>query len=283
MEGWRLHLIFDIRTPDSAFEFIQDFFKITGSEFIDKYIIECNHSIDEFWDKHLEYIDSVDIDSLKYKVLHITSNWNECSEIKSSGIKNLQKVLSEQNELSSLLLKYGIRFDVDNKVLIVQNKTINIDYDKYRGKYGLSSYEKKIERVAHKIYYDFQVNGFFSNNDVLDYGTEIHIRPEFLLNLTELLPHIKEVEDIWRKKSKGYIVTFLADFEQFTWYSFYDQEYQYWDDKENKHQLKKWIISKAISRSFDGVDSHSEIFAYMGAATVIKPEQITDFREIAVE
>lgn len=110
-------MIFDISTPDSAFQFVQDFFNITGSEFIDKYIIESNSNIDEFWDRHLVYIDSIKIDRLKYKVLHVTSNWDECSEIKANGIKNLQKVLSEQTVLSSLLLKYGVRFDVGNKVV----------------------------------------------------------------------------------------------------------------------------------------------------------------------
>lgn len=139
---------------------------------------------------------------------------------------------------------------------------------------------KKIERVTHKIYYDFQVNGFFSNNDVLGYGTEIHSRPEFLLNLTELLPHLKDAEDIWRKKSKGYIVTYLASLEQFAWYSFYAQESEYLNDKESKYQLKKWIISRAINRSFDGVDSHSGIFAYMGVATIIKTDQIIEYTEI---
>lgn len=276
-------MIFDIRTPDSAWEFVQNFLNIDGSEFIDKYIIQCNNSFDNFWERNLNYIDSVDIDNLQYKVFHVTSNWDECAEIKASGIKNLQKILSQNNKLTTLLSKYGVEFDVDNKILIADNKIIDIDYDKYRGRFGLSSYEKKIERVAHKIYYDFQINGFFSNSDILGYGTEIHIRPEFLYNLTGLLPHLKEAEDVWRNKSKGYIVTFLADYNDFAWYSFYDNEIEYLNDETNKQQLKKWMLSRAINRSFNGIDDHSEIFAYMNGATIIKPEQIVNYIEIAVK
>lgn len=274
-------MLFDIRTPDSAFEFILEFFEITGKEFINQYIIECNSSIDEFIYKHLDYIDSKDINSLKYTAFHVTSNWNECSEIKTDGIKNLQKVLSEQSQLRALLLSYGVEFDITKKNLIATKKIIDIDYDKYCGQYGLSSYEKKIERVAHKIYYDYQVNGFFSNNNILNYATEIHTRPEFISNLTELLPYLKNAENYWRERSKGYIITFIADFQQFAWYTFYDHEYQYWSDEENKQQLKKWIISMAVNRSFDGINSHSEIFAYMNPTTIIKPEQIIDYKQIS--
>lgn len=48
------------------------------------------------WESNLEYIHSIDIDNIQYKVLHVTSNWDECAEIKASGIRNLQKVLSEK-------------------------------------------------------------------------------------------------------------------------------------------------------------------------------------------
>ena len=43
------NLIFDVSTPDSANIFLQDFFRISGSEFIDEYIIESNNDFDTFW------------------------------------------------------------------------------------------------------------------------------------------------------------------------------------------------------------------------------------------
>ena len=104
-------LIYDISTPDPAYQFIQDFFNISGSDFIDEYIIECNSDFDIIWNKREDYINSVNIESLKYKALHVTSNWDDCSEIKTKGIKDLQTVLTEQTTLSNLLLEYGVKIE----------------------------------------------------------------------------------------------------------------------------------------------------------------------------
>lgn len=75
-------------------------------------------------------------------------------------------------------------------------------------------------------------------------------------------------------------MTFLADFKDFAWYSFYDNEYEYLDDEKSKQQLKKWMLSRAIDRSFDDIDGHSEIYVYMNGETIIKPEKIVDSIEI---
>lgn len=161
--------------------------------------------------------------------------------------------------------------NIENKALVVDEKVIDIDYDKFKGRFGLTHEEEYIREVARKMYYDPQVNAFFSIDDIVHYGTEIHRRPEFLMNLSNLVPGIKEVEKIWRNKSMGYIVTFLAEFDQFAWFSFYDYEHEYWDDEESKLEFKKWLIYKAVSRSFDR--GGSEIFAYMGSGVTIRPEQ----------
>lgn len=187
----------------------------------------------------------------------------------------MQTILTEQTTLSNLLLENGVKFDVKNKTLNVDGKVIDIDYDKFKGRFGLSHEKEYIREVARKIYYDSQVNAFFSIDDIVRYGTDIHRRPEFLLNLSNLVPGIKEVEKNWRNKSRGYVVTFLAEFDQFAWFTLYDYEHEYWDDEESRLEHKKWLINKAVSRSFD--HGASEIFAYMGSGVTIRPEQVTDF------
>lgn len=201
-------MLFDIRTPDTAYYFLQEFLGVPFQDFIREYIIECNSDFDEFWNRWVDRVQNINIDDLEYIALHVTSNNDNCLEIKTNGIKNLQLVLSEATNLKALLLAHGIRFDIEKKLLYADQRVIDIDYEKYRGQYGLSPIEKKIERVAHKIYYDYQVNAFFSNNDVCDYGTLIHQRPEFLYNLIELFPQLKAIEDEWIEKNKGYIITY---------------------------------------------------------------------------
>jgi hypothetical protein len=274
------NLIFDISTPDSAFKFIQDFFQISGSEFIHKYIIESKSNFDMLWERNFNYIEAIDITDLKYKVLHVTSNWDDCSEIKTKGLYNLQRVLSEQTTLSKLLSEHGVQFDIKNKVLYYYGKEFDIDYDKYRGKYGLTQKEEYLEEVARKIYFDPQINGFFAVDNVYGYGTNIHRRPEFLMNLVNLFPHLKEVEKLWCEKSKGYIVSFIADFNQFAWFSFYDNEDEYYEDKDSRLKLKEWIISKAVRRSFDHGNTGTEIYAYMKIDTIIQPDQIVEYQEL---
>jgi len=69
----------------------------------------------------------------------------------------------------------------------------DIDYERYRGRYDLSEQEQNIEGVAHRIYYGFCVDGFMVNDDVFNYGTDIHNRPEFILNLVKLFPSLKSI------------------------------------------------------------------------------------------
>lgn len=274
-------MLFDIRTHASAINFLQEFLQTDFASIEYEYIVEDNLDFNIFWAKWLDQISSISIDEIKYLAFHVTSSSNDCLEIKSNGIKNLQSVLSEKTNLKSKLQEYGVRFDIENKLLFYRQQEINIDYDKYKGHFDLSPFEKRIERVAHKIYYDFQVDAFFLNCDISNYGTRIHQRPEFLYNLVNLFPELKDMENEWIDASKGYIVTFHASFDQFAWFTFYEQDYEYQDDLEKKLKLKKWLVSRAISRIFDPPSDYSKVFAYMKPEIIILPNQIIEFQEIA--
>lgn len=273
-------MLFDIRTPDTAFDFLQEFLGITYEDFIDEYVIKCDENFDKFWYRWVDHINTINIDDLEFIVFHVTSNDNNCLEIKTNGIKNLQFLLSENTGLNSFLIEHGIQFDIENKILYADKKEIDIDYEKYRGRFDLTSFEKKLELLAHKIYYDYQVNGFFSKNNITNYGTDIHKRPEFIKNIIESFPQFKKIQDDWIQKSKGYIVTYHATFDQFAWFSFYEKKETYIDDLSNKLQLKKWMLLQIVYRSFEKLNSNSEVFAYMGPEIIILPEQIIDYQEI---
>ena len=186
----------------------------------------------------------------------------------------MKRVLTEKTTLRNLLLENGVKFDINNKILNVDRKIIDIDYNKLTEKFDLSDEEKYIKAVSRKIYLDAQVNAFFFINEILRYGT-IHHSPEFLMNLSNLIPSIKKVEREWQNNSIAYIVTFLAEFDQFSWITFYNNEFQYVDDKEGRLNHKKWLIDNAIKISFNHVSS--EICAYMGSDVNISPDNIIDF------
>ena len=179
-----------------------------------------------------------------------------------------------------MLSKRGIQFDIANKILYVDGRGFDIDYDKYRRENDLTQKEEYLREVGRKIYFDPQINGFFAVDNVYRYGTNIHLRPEFLMNIVNLFPELKDVEKLWCEKSKGYIISFIADFNKFAWYSFYDNKDEYYKDEDSKLLLKKWIISRAVSRSFDQRNDGPKIFAYMNIETSIYPDQIINYSEI---
>lgn len=84
-----ISLVFDISTPDLAYEWLQKVLSILGEELIDDYILKFNKNLDCFMDKHLDALQAIDINSIEFAAFHVTSNSNQCDEIKQHGIRNL--------------------------------------------------------------------------------------------------------------------------------------------------------------------------------------------------
>lgn len=135
-------MYFDLRTHELAYKFLLDFLGMTGEDFNMDYIVECNKNFEIFWQKHFDTLESIDIRNLRIMAFHITATQDECAEIKENGLKNLQKVLSEDTRLKEILASYGIAFNILERTVVVKNKVININYDDYREKFRLSQYEK---------------------------------------------------------------------------------------------------------------------------------------------
>lgn len=272
-----------MRTHDSAYDFLLDFLDITGEDLIMDYIVDCNKDFETFWKKHFERLEAVDITDLRIIAFHIAATQDECAEIKESGLINLQKVLSKDTKLKELLESYGITFNIPKRTITAKGKVINVNYDNYRDKFRLSQYEQSVNAVAHRLYYDYLVNGFMSNDDVFNYGTEIHKRPEFFLQLVELFPQLKEAEQKWIEQSKSYKITFFAHIEQIQPFCFEldnlrDPPFDDWSDLSIEQRLKKQLLSYSIDRAFKS--GRDETFLYIKDDVDIPPEQIVSYEEI---
>ncbi|WP_205087639.1 hypothetical protein [Veillonella magna] len=132
----------------------------------------------------------------------------------------------------------------------------DIDYEKYRNHHFLTGLDEKLDRVAHRVYYDFCVNGFMANDNVYNYGTNIHERPEFLMTLGEVFPQAQKVENFWRSKAKSYRVDFFVTVDQVHRFNFEldeyrDPPYEDWDELDDEMKLKKWMLSHVIDRAHD--------------------------------
>lgn len=273
---------FDLRTCDAAYYFVLDFMGMTPDEYITERIINCENDFETFWSRNIERIKSVDISGLRLMAFHVVGSLDECREIKENGLMNLQSVLSKETILKKLLEKAGVAFDIPNKLVSCNGNTYDIDYEKYKGHHFLVGMDKKLNRVAHRVYYDFCVNGFMANDNVFNYGTNIHERPEFLMTLGELFPQAEKVESFWGAKSKSYRVDSYATVDQVHRFNFELDEYrnppyEEWFDLNDDMKLKKWMLSHAIDRAHDDLGM---TILYIKDDVIIPANQIIDISEL---
>lgn len=265
---------FDLTNPDASYDWLHSVLDIKKGDFISDYILECNNNFDIFFEKHLDDIEHIDINQLELIVIHVTTNGDKCAEIRKNGLKDLKKVLQEETELKTFLGDRGILFDVSSKIMYVNGKPYDIDYEKYEDLDRIRQRKESLHKIGHKIYYDFQVNGFFFCQDIFRYGT-IHRAPEFLLTLSSFSSNTARIDSEWEEFSQPYVIKFkarIADFEYFTFYGCMEEYLQ--DYKNNWIELKRWLLQRAVSSSFS--DSASEIFAYMKKGRIIEPDKIVE-------
>lgn len=252
-------MIYDIRTTDAARNSVYEMTGMTAYEFFQEYVIESTRDFDEFWDRNEKRIDAIDISDLKIIGFHVVSSLDECAEIKKNGLWNLQRVLTGDTMLKRVLEQYGLTFDVVNKTMIYKGQTWDVNPERYVGREDLTEEEELLDWISNRIYYDYCVDGFFFCDDVTTYGTDIHKRPEIILNIVNMFPDLSEMEDWWKENGKTYEVVFYATPEQIMRDFFglpkEDEEYpfQYWYELSNEQKIKKKLLSLAIEGMYGGL------------------------------
>lgn len=272
---------YDLRTCDTAYKFVLDFMAMTDGEYVSEFFIKCEKNYELFWDRNIERIKYVDISRLKIMAFHIVGSLDECREIKTNGLMDLQKVLSQDTMLKRMLEKSGIEFDLPNKCIVYDGKKESIDYDNYLKKVDLSEDEENLKKVAHRVFYDYCVNGFMYNNDVTSYVTNIHERPEFLMTLSKLSKKAKELECCWKSNAKSYRIDFYATIDQVQRFNFEldelkDPPYNDWNQLNDNMKIKKWLLSHAIEKT--EID-YGEAFLYIKNGVIIPSSHIIEINE----
>ena len=273
---------FNIQTPDTAFNFLLDFLNLSDIEIANSYYLH-NLTFEDFWRENAAITKTKKISGIRVWAFHITSSLDSCKEIKQSGLKNLQHVLSEKSSLNKLLLENNVEFDIYNKKLLINNQVIDIDYDNYSDYSKLNLTEEKIRPIAHRLFYDYCITSFLCNDNILSYGTNIHLRPEILYRLCEFRPDLKHIEDYWIKNSKCYKVNFFIYLDQINRITFgldetRDPEFKEWNLLTEEQKLIKWMIGYAYNRTFS--KNRCEEYIYCNNEVTIPPEQIDSIEEI---
>lgn len=262
---------FDVTSSDNAYGFLLDTLGLQPGELVMEYLVECNGDVDLFLERNRYRLNDLDIQDVHYVAFHVTASLDNCREIKENGIRDLQYVLSHNTMLTRMLNCGDINFDIKNCLMCVNGRHVNIDYEYYRGCRFLSPEEKRLESIAHRIYYDFCVDGFFANDNVEGYGTDIHKRPEFIAKLIKMSPKAKSLDAFWRAKSKPYKIFFFATVDQIHKFTFgLEKNYDPYTEDE-KEAIKNWMLREAINQAFDPGGEH---YIYIRDYQHIPPEQI---------
>ena len=268
-------MYYDITNPDVSYYWLHKSLHIKENEFIEKYIIECHNNFDIFYEKYHSVVDKIDIENLEIAAFQVTSSTNGCADIKKHGLHNLQWVLSNDTNLNRFLRKNNISFDIESKLMYIGNISYDVDYEKIKDLDVVSKRDEHLHKIGHKIYSDFQINAFLFCKDIYNYST-VHEAPEFLYTLSCLNETTKGIDIKWKDICKPYVVKFRSKLNDFTYFTFYGNEGEYKNDRQdNWSELRKMLISRAVESAFS--DSASQIFAYMKPNTVVTPEKIIKY------
>ena len=266
-----MSIIFDITSSAAAYSFLLDTLGLQPGELIMEYLVECGKDVDLFWERNRHRLDKLNLKDVHFVAFHVTGSLDDCQEIKKTGIRNLQYVLSHNTMLSRLLKRGDITFDIENRIMCVNGRTFDIDYEHYRGRCLFTPEEKHLDAIAHRIYYDFCVDGFWVNDDIEGYGTDIHERPEFISKLIKMSPKAKRLDAFWRSKSKPYKIIFYATLEQIHKFTFgLEKNYDPYTENEQE-TIKKWMLRMALDQAFDPGGEH---YIYIRDNEYIPSEQI---------
>lgn len=270
-------MIFDITNFEGIVKSLATYLEIDDREFV--YYVEKTSGDEIEVDNFLEYFKLDDRKLLEENFsitsLHLTTNNDVCENIKNYGIINLQEALSQDTQLSSYLLSFGVRVDVKQKQVFNDEQVIDIskEYDGIEVHKGIR--REGLDRTIYKLYKDYQINGFFYSDNVLNYGGYVNRRPEILSELAKLLKN-RNIEDKWifDKDNKPYVIKFYAPLNDFETFTFNCDEYL--DANEMELVKRKWIIHKSLRHINDVVTGGSigECFSYVKSKVRIPPSNI---------
>lgn len=269
---------FDLRTTDSAYSFVKNILGINGEQSIDEYILECGRDFERLWKKHYAELKCIDASRIRIWSFHVTGSLDHCKSIQQEGLRNLHYALSTDSTMFRLFRKYGITFDIAKKVMYYDGTTYNVDYSKCYNRCNLYGKDEQLSRIAYRLCKDYCVNGFLCNDNVRSYGFDVYIRLEFIIGLVNMFPQLSELDLEWRKLSTSYKVNFFTYVGQLERFNFdldeyRDPPYEDWPEYEENDKVIKWMLGRAIARSFDELgDTH----LYVRADSYVPPEQIGD-------
>lgn len=286
MEVFRL--IFDMTDYKSNLKSLVEFLDLTEEDISDFVFLDNSDEKDV-----LDFLEAFNIEDekllekdIELVSLHSTTSIDNCSSIKEKGISNLQDAVTQETPLKAYLDLQDIQINVVEKYILYKGNKLDIS-EKKQG-YVLSDEDENRNRVIHKLYVDFQINGFLSHENALTYEGNTRDRPEILYDLAMYLKN-KRIADDWIKdESKQHFIikfkqplhyyryfTFHADFEDSP-YGITKDNLEYLPHEVLEVKVKKWLINESINIIRNGTH---ELCSFVNPKVKIEPKDIIDIME----
>lgn len=180
------------------FQYWEDIFKIYSYRYID----EPDRMRKEIMNsKNIQIKDIVE-DDIIFVLMQVTKSSEECIGIRKDGLHDLVWTYKHDTELRKFLDKYNINIDIDNRKIVVNGD-----------EYELQNDIKQAGGVGYKFFDDPYVCGCFQLNKSVPYGGQVHIRPEIIYNINQIMKG-KNLEFAWMETHKPYIVKFTVPYRK---------------------------------------------------------------------
>lgn len=180
--------VYDIRTSEAAFSTLVNLTGVSKSIW-EKYCIEESRT-DNILEQLTYIIEShghfpSDLDELEVVYIHVTTSANGCESIKNHGVQDLVTAYKNtDSELRLFLDEHDIHINLEKRILAHAGIEFDISLGDCPNKNTAEYWRRSVGR---KFYSDYTTCGFFSVDIEYPYGGQVHLRPEVLENIGNLL------------------------------------------------------------------------------------------------
>lgn len=121
----------------------------------------------------------------EFVYFHVTTSADGCASFRKHGILDLKQSYScTDSELRGFLEKNDIHIDLDERILTYREQEFDISFGACP-RQDTENY--KCWSIGRKFYYDYTTCGFLSVLEQSSYGGQVHLQPEILINIDDLL------------------------------------------------------------------------------------------------
>lgn len=239
-------MIYDIRTIDSALDFLENGLKIDR-----KVIYEVIKKRGDFISLRSFYNElsiektNIDVESVKLLLSHVTTTIDENEFLLKHGLLNLQSLLQIDSPLKKFINRHQVSFDFKKKVIICGNESYSINREDYRNHNSHSDFKSYLKELSRKIYADHQISAFLTMESDTSYLGEVHARPEILRDISNVSRMNLSWE--WYKIAKPQVVEFYVNVLSVEPASFDLRNEHYMSIAEYKNHIENWLVEKAIN------------------------------------